>query len=862
MSPARFLPLIAGFVLGCAAVAAPALPRPKPSLESYLGDVSGFDPAIPTPGAHLGIEPGEFHYRHDQVLSYFEALAAASDRVHLQEYGRTFTGRRLFIAVFATPERIASLEEVRQAHLASVRPDALPSPDRPTVAFMTYGVHGDEPSATHAAVVAAYWLAAAPEAQELLQDVIVVMDPCLNPEGHDRFALWANDHRGSHLVASPLHREHRQNWPGGRFNHWWFDLNRDYLPMVHAETRGRMQAYWSWSPDVHGDWHEMGTHSTYFFQPGVPTRNHPLVGEDTVALTTRIAEFHAKALGDIGSAFFTRERFDDFYIGKASTYADVTGGIGILFEQGSARGHIQESVYGDLSFPFAIRNQVVTSLSFLRAARLMRSELTARRVPFLAAASQEAAAAGIEGWLLASPEDPGRTRMLAGLLQAHGAGVRWTTAPVTHNGVEFPSGSLWVPAAQQLHRFLRAALEERIEFEDTTFYDISAWSLAHAYGQRFAEIPWGTQIPSSATPPVVPAVPVPDAAAYAWLIDWRDHGAGAALQRLQDAGVAVQVSLSPLRVAAMPGIAWPAGTLVVLRGVQRDVAVAASQLAEIAAAGVPVASVDARMSLAGPDLGSDDMRVLQARRIALLAGEGMSVADVSSIRFTIDQRFGAQVALIEPQLVASARLQGFTTIILPGGNYTRVGEAGAEALRSWVRAGGTLIAVGSSVRWAATNNLLQAEFVPEAEVPSSPGDTYGNLESSLGVHRISGAIFGARADLSHPLAFGLGREAVSLFVQSSLALRPPSSSRLVALRYADEPRIAGFASPENRRRFAGTPAVLGQRLGAGAVVALPANPVFRAYWHGAEKLLLNAIHFAPHLRAGGVEIDGGDDAAL
>ncbi|PTB99073.1 peptidase M14, partial [Thalassospira xiamenensis] len=262
--------------------------------------------------------------------------------------------------------------------------------------------HGDEPSGSNAALLFAYYLAAAEgdAIEQVLADSIILLDPSLNPDGLARFAQWTNQHKSQNLVADSQHREHVQDMPRGRVNHYWFDLNRDWLLLQHPESRARIANFQKWKPNVLTDFHEMGTDSTFFFQPGIPTRRNPHTPEENVELTAALAEKHAAALDEQGRLYFTEEAFDDFYVGKGSTYPDVHGAVGILFEQASSRGHLQESINGDVSFPFTIQNQLTTSLTTLFGAHANKAWFLDYQQRFYKEAMAAAQDADFDGYLL------------------------------------------------------------------------------------------------------------------------------------------------------------------------------------------------------------------------------------------------------------------------------------------------------------------------------------------------------------------------------------------------------------------------------------------------------------------------------
>ncbi|NBB75306.1 MAG: peptidase M14, partial [Bacteroidetes bacterium] len=303
------------------------------AIEAPVPGVNAYDDAIPTPEEVIGHEIGTRHTAPYEVVQYFEAVAAVSDRVTLERHGTTYGDRPLIHAFVTSPDNHDRLDEIRQANRQlSEAPEEVTDAmlqDHPAVAYMGYSIHGDEASGTESAVLLLYHLAAGsgPEVDAALNDIVTIIDPLFNPDGRNRFVNWVNNNRGGTPNADPQDREHDQPWPGGRTNHYWFDLNRDWLPVQHPESQGRIGIFQSWRPQVLTDFHEMGSEATYFFQPGVPDRTNPNTPQRNQDLTGEIATYHADYLDEIGSLYYTRETFDDYYYGKGSTYPDINGAI-------------------------------------------------------------------------------------------------------------------------------------------------------------------------------------------------------------------------------------------------------------------------------------------------------------------------------------------------------------------------------------------------------------------------------------------------------------------------------------------------------------------------------------------------------
>ncbi|MCF7689749.1 MAG: hypothetical protein K9N01_15770, partial [Cephaloticoccus sp.] len=361
----------------CAPVRSAGVP-----LDYYLPAGTDYDPKVPTPEQFLGWQVGDWHLRSELMTAYLQAVAAAApDRVKLEIAGYSLEHKPLVVLTISSPENHRNLEKIRSAHLALLDPAKSARTDlagMPVVVDLGYSIHGDEPSGANAMMLFVYHLAAArgPQIEAQLRDAVILIEAQRNPDGGDRAAQWFNQHKSLNAPsADPADREHNQAWPGGRYNHYWFDPNRDWLPLVHPEARVRAELFHRWRPNLLTDHHEMSSGSTFFFQPGVTSRNNPSTMQQVFALTRKVAGYHQRVLDQHGVLYFSEQGYDDFYPGKGSTYPDLHGTIGILFEQASARGHAQENENGLLTFAFAIRNQVFTSFSSLEAAIDLRTEL-------------------------------------------------------------------------------------------------------------------------------------------------------------------------------------------------------------------------------------------------------------------------------------------------------------------------------------------------------------------------------------------------------------------------------------------------------------------------------------------------------
>ena len=857
----------------------PAAPSQAAPLSYYLPDGVLYRADISTPDKVLGWNVGEWHIRHDQLVRYMEVLAEESERMELEVIGYTHQQRPLVQLMISSPENLARRDAIFKEHrrLADAGEAPPEDADLPVVVNLGYSVHGNEASGSNAAPVVAYHLAAAQgqAMEDYLQQVFIVLDPSLNPDGLSRFAHWANGHRGQVLVGDPQHREHREGWPNGRTNHYWFDLNRDWLLLQHPESRARVERFHLHRPHVLTDFHEMGSNSTYFFQPGVPSRLNPLIPARNQELTHAFAQYHAEALEKIGSLFYSEEQFDDFYFGKGSTYPDLQGSVGILFEQASARGHVQDTPNGPLSFPFAIRNQVRTSLSTLEATLAHRQDLLQYRAEFFARAQQQAAKDPLVGYVFGDAHDPARTYHLVELLRRHQIEVHALERDFESRGQRFTSGtSFVVPLAQPQYYLVRALFERRVDFADNTFYDVSTWNFPFTFGLPSLDLDKKVDIASLLGPAVeAPTLPVgtlppqqPEGVAapspaYAYLFEWNGYYAPRALHRLLGAGVQARVATAPFHALTRRGErAFNRGTIVVPLGLQNIPNTTLTELLRQAAQedGITIYATDQGLTPQGIDLGSPSLKTLKSPVAAMLVGPGVGAYEAGELWHLLDVRFGIPLSLLRIETLERLNLNRYTHLVMVDGNRLPQGPAARKKIRRFVEQGGVLVTTQRAAAWA-TEHILRSESISDTpdtldSLPAESGKLerkpYAEREKDRAEQLIGGAIFRVELDLTHPLAYGYTRSVLPVFRHHSVFLEPETDPYAVVAAYPEDPLLSGYVSDENITKMGNTPAVLADRLGQGAVVRLVDDPNFRSVWYGTNKLFLNALFF------GGV-LDGG-----
>ena len=880
---------IFSLVLAAGVFSAAAGRAAVPPLEYFLPVGTNYDPGVPTPEQFFGFQPGEWHLSSFQIVAYLEAVAvAAPGRVKFEVAGHTYEHKPLAVLTITAPENHARLEQLRDEHLALLDPARSARLDlarMPVVVNLGFSIHGNEPSGTNAVPFVVYHLAAAQDADTIatLRRAIILIEPQRNPDGGDRAAQWFNSNKSLGAPsADPSDREHNEVWPRGRFNHYLFDPNRDWLPLVHPEARVRAELFHRWRPNILTDHHEMGTSSSFFFQPGVPGRTNPSIPAEVYAMTRRIADHHQRTLDGHGILYYTEQGYDDFYPGKGSTYPDLHGTVGILFEQASSRGHAQESDNGLLTFAFTIRSQVLTAFSSLAAAVELRTELLELQQTFPSQTATVAGRSSVRGYVFGDDGDPARAWAFLDLLTRHQVEVRPLEQAITAGGHTFTPGSAWVaPTAQPQFRLLTEIFTQRTQFEDHVFYDVSAWTLPLAFNLPFSEVSRIVKSgePLSGAPPFPAGRLVGGHSDYAYLFDWTGYFAPRALHRLQKAGILVKGLVGrPLEAVASDGTrgSFGPGSILVPIGLQSEKAAAIRGVIDMIVRedAVTVFGCATGRTPGGVDFGSGSFLRLTRPEVALITGQGVDAQDVGAAWHVLDQRVGLSPTLLDLAQFGSADLSRYRVIVFCDGAYQgAVSDKALAALKRWVREGGTLVVCGRAMSWAARAELVGLEFgsAPEPEPEAGGGvqqgsqspirHPYGAAAEQKAQDLVAGAIFAASIDSTHPLGFGFTGDRLALCRTHRLILKPADSPYETPAVYTSDPLLSGYASEANRQAIANTAAVVARPVGRGVVVALVDDVNFRGFWYGGNRVFSNAVFYgrAIHSVGGGKNAQGYDN---
>ena len=821
-------------------------------LDYYLNDTANYNASIPTPESVIGHQVGEFHVSHDKLSHYVQELSKTSKRVKLVERpsGKTYENRTSWLMIITSESNHSNLEEIRQQHLklSNSKNEEIDTSNMPIIVYQGFSVHGDEPSGSNASLLLMYHLLASnsDETEELLDNTIILLDPSFNPDGLQRFSQWANMNKNQSLNPDPSDREYNQYWPRGRTNHYWFDLNRDMLPNQLPETNAKVETFTKWLPNILTDHHEMGTNSSFFFQPGVPERKNPLISDLNQALTKEIGTYHEDALNKIGSLYYSEESYDDFFFGKASTYPDANGSIGILFEQGSSRGHIQESTNGILTFPFTIRNQLTAAFSTLKAAKNMRVKLLDYMKDFYD--KQIDSASKYESIIFGKEKDKSTVYHLAEVLNSHKIKFNTISQDVEVNGTKYSKdNSFIVPLNQPKRTLIRAMFDTQTTFSDSLFYDVSAWTFPLAFNVNYdntnrLDKPGKLGIKSEEVENLKRANGSVDKKSdYAYLFEPHEYYAQSAVYQLIKSGLRVKTAT---RTFAINGEKFDFGTYMIsVQNQSLNSDEIYNLLVEVSSeTGINVKSQSTGIT-DGIDLGSNNFEIVKEPKIGLVVGEGVRSYDAGEIWHLLDTRFNIPITKLDVGDLGYIDLSRYTHIILPdyseGSQYQSTGgNINKNQINDYIKDGGNLIAYRNSVKWVSSN-LSEIDF--HTNDINANDVTFSERQSFFGAQQTGGAIFNSIIDKSHPVNYGIESNSLPLFRNSNVYMTKSEQSFNNPIVYSPNPLMSGYISEENLSLLKKAAPFKVIRSGKGKILLMTDNTNFRAFWFGTNRILLNML---------------------
>ena len=795
--------------------------------------------SIESPEQFLEYGIGEQHTRHDQIVSYFKRLASVSNRAEITYYGRTHEGRKLTFLIVSSEENLEKLDEIQKQHMAYAKGNLQDQPDIPIIINLAYNVHGNEPSSSEAAMLAAYTLVASENSQikSFRDDAIIFIDPTINPDGRDRHTQWANTYKGNPLVSDPYDAEHNEMWPRGRTNHYWFDLNRDWLLAINPESQGKLNWYHKWYPNVVTDFHEMGTQSTYFFEPmKINGSKDPIMPKDNyIKLNNLFANYFTKDLDSIGSLYFSKEVFDGTYPGYGSSYPDLQGGLGLLFEQASSRGLKQKTAYGEITFPFTIRNQFVSSLATVQAAVENKKLLRDYQKAFFKSAISRSNRSKIKAYNF-TEIDKNRAKAFLDKLVRHQVEV-----------IKTGKNSYSVPTEQPQYRMVQTFFETYQNYRDSVYYDASAWSVANFYNIKYKasqKIPSGKLLKDNS----IELNPL-EISNYAYIVDAKDYNVPALIHYLQENEITVASSFKPFETKEKGAFSF--GSLVIPVVPQK---LSSDKVYEILNKGqnkfnIQINALSTGYSINGIDLGSRYVKPLEKPKALMIIGDGIRSYEAGEVWHLLDTRVGMPITKVRQNYFERVPLDDYNTLVLVSGEYQWDSET-KEKIKSWVSKGNTIIAQGTAVSSLIEHKIINENLVNHKKdslkrVVQKP---YEDAPENLGREQLGGVFVKGIIDLTHPLGFGYTSKQVSLYKNNLVWIQPSKNEYGTPVVYSKKPHVDGYISKNIRQNFLPKAApVVVSSLDEGRIILFAENQNFRGTAYGTNRMFLNALFLGEHI---------------
>ena len=788
---------------------------------------------LQSPKEFLGYSLGDAFTRHHEVVNYFQHLAnQRPDQVVLQTYGSTNERRSLQVAFIGTPETIAKLESIQADHLRSLTEG---EDSDIGIVWLSYNVHGNESVSTEASMQTAYELLTSKS--EWLSNTLVVIDPCINPDGRERYVNWYYQAKNQEKQPDPNSSEHFEPWHSGRTNHYVFDLNRDWVWTTQTESKARLALYNQWLPHIHVDFHEQGVDSPYYFAPAAEPI-HEAVTKFQKDFQTELGRNHAKYFDKNGWLFFTKERFDLLYPSYGDSYPTFNGAIGMTYEQGGG-GRAGLSIYngdGDaVTLKDRIAHHVTTGLSTVEMAHLNTQRLIDNAKLYF-----DSSIKTHQTYVLSGKED--NIHQLTKLLDRHK--ITYEKAqPALVTGYDYRSqrqkrlqiGSdhLLVSTRQFKGSLVRVLFEREAQLNDSVTYDITSWSLPYAYDIEAVEVNKDLKGSSyTATKPIPVSF---NENAYAYAMNYDSFEDQKALSFLLSNGARVRTSYEAFEI---DGMRFNAGTSIIL--VKEN-----PNLKELLTLCTDKYSrtfkeVSSGFVTAGKDFGSSAVQLTKAPKIALLKGDGISSYNFGEWWYFLEQDLNLNIATIDHRAMRRVDLKGYDIIIMPSGSYAQWSDAELNRIKTWVREGGRLIAQSDALYTVSNWEGLSLK-AKQSSTSDSASVPYALQERSAISERITGAIFETKVDRTHPIAFGYNSSYFSLKLSENY-FEKLNRGTIFSIEENGKP-VSGFAGERTEEPLEHSLVLGAERFGRGQVVYFVDNPVFRGFWYGAKQAVANALFF-------------------
>jgi hypothetical protein len=828
----------------------------------FISGLNGFS-QLQSPDQFLGYKLGSRYTPHYNVVNYFRHVAATiTSQVKLEQYGTTNELRPLLLAFIASAENFPKLESIRlnNLRLAGMADDQTTgNTEAPAIIWLSYNVHGNETSSSEAAMLMLYELVnpSNTKTKEWLKNTVVIIDPCINPDGRDRYVNWFNAVVGKTANPKAHTREHMEPWPGGRSNHYNFDLNRDWAWQVQIESQQRLAKYNLWLPQIHVDFHEQGINEPYYFAPGAEPF-HEVITNWQREFQVTIGKNNAKYFDEKGWLFFTKERFDLFYPSYGDTYPIYKGAIGMTYEQGGGpRGGAAVINEDDdtLTLYDRLFHHFTTGMSTVEVSSQNAGRLVQEFRKYYDQA-KKAPAGEFKAYLVKSEEGDKIQRMQE-LLDKNK--IDWHYADGgNYTGLNYFSGKteavkagpddMVINANQPNANLVKVLFERSSKLSDSITYDITAWSLPYVYGLKTYGI--GSYITAVNKNEKKKNVAVAGTAEAGYVVKWNGLASAKFLAILLNKKVKVRYAEQDFTTM---GVSYPKGTLIITKTSNQSFGSGLRTIIEQAAGttGVTAVGISSTFVDKGFDFGSDRVRTIKAPTIALLSGEGVSSLGMGEIWHFFDQQLHYPVDLINVNDLARINLKDYEVLIIPDGNYKFISDkVQNELLKQWVGAGGRIIALENAVaqlskaEWGI--KLKDDEDEKKEEKKEEKKDDYSllrkyeNRERDYMVNYTPGSIYKIELDNSHPLAFGYPDFYYTLKQDKNIYEFIREDGWNVGFIKKDA-QIAGFVGTRLKKHLMDGTLFGVQDMGRGTVIYLADNPLFRSFWENGKLLFCNAV---------------------
>jgi len=807
-------------------------------LIALLFTTLSFSQTLQAPEAFLGYKIGTQFTRHADVVSYFEHVAANSDWVTYQEYGKTNERRPLTYAIVTSPENQANIETIRTNQLKNAGVEGgSANPDK-AIVWLSYNVHGNEASSTEASMLTLYELIT--EKKDWLQNTVVIIDPCINPDGRDRYANWYNKVKATPYDTNPDAAEHNEPWPGGRANHYLFDLNRDWAWATQKETQQRLKVYNSWMPHIHVDFHEQGINSPYYFAPAAEPY-HEIITPFQFQFQQEIGTNHAKYFDENGWLFFTREVFDLLYPSYGDTYPTYTGAIGMTYEQaggGRAGLGIKKADGTILTLVDRIAHHFTTGISTVEMAANNVDRLNTQFKKYFSDPDVT-----YKKFTLTGETD--HLNALADLLNTHGIKYSYAASGAT-SGYNYKSNkegkmsydqALVVSTDQPKGKLVHVLFEPEAALSTPLTYDITAWSLPYAYGlEATATTKSNSQTTSIPATPQLNAISK-NAAGY--IAKWNSIEDAKFLSALLQANIKIRFSE---KAFTNSGVNYPTGSLIITRSDNNSTDFD-SELINIANQFKRnLTAVSTSFASAGPDFGSSSVKLINKAKIAVLSGEQTSSLSYGATWHFFEQQLNYPVTSILAEDLSRVNLTDYDVLVMPSGRY-RFDAGTLDQLKSWVRSGGNLIAIDNALGAFSDQEgfgLKKLEPVKKKDTITNKIVPYAERENQIASSLISGSIFKTQVDNTHPLAFGYDDTYYSLKIGSDAYALLDKGYNVAYLN--DSPQsVSGYAGKDALEVLKNSLVFGVEPMGRGTLTYLVDDPLFRAFWQNGKLFFVNAL---------------------